>query len=596
MNGFHAKNDDKPHHRPNSIAVTMVISFSILCTGLLFCSSYSVAVAAHRKTIATISSNNIRLLNRDVERVDELAGIITQTSFYVVGDGAFKQLLMNFPFADPLARADRWREIQNYLTQIWINRPEIAGVCLYMDGFTSFSSGIIGYGPASVLHEQGWLTELKGKAGTFISTPKLLMRNNAFFNLFSLVPIIGENQDVLGYLSFEISYKKLFDRCFRDSLASPESTLFAVGKDGTIMSHADMFQIGKQAKEVYPVLNQPEQQEQVVNGKKTLLLSSKPNNMGLCAVEIIPEWSVYDTRHLTYLITLFCTLGCFFASLIILLLCRRFTKPITYLALIMDKADPMDKALPEKYMRDKTEVGMLYRNFRSMQDAIKELITQLKTTLENKRIAEVNALRSQISPHFLYNTLDYINWMALDHDEKDISKMLTLLSRFLRNSITNSTLSSSIAKEIETTNAYLAIFQAKDNGRFFCRWDIDDKTLGIAIPQFTLQPLVENSIIHGFGKQLTGGEISIFIKKHAQKVIFDICDNGKGMLESQFADLLSNQRIEGHGKGLKNIQERIAFMYPGNSFSGFSLIPQERGTHIHFEIYPSVAQEDTHGT
>jgi len=583
-------------HRHTKIAMEMIVTFSFLCAVLILVTSIVLYCAVEKKVISMIAVNNQKLLNRDMERVDDLAGIITQTSFYVAGDSNFKQLLKDFPEEDAIAATDRKREIRSYLNNIWINRPEIVGICVYFDGIKETSNETIGFCPTAYLKKTGWIDKLGSLHGIIISGEEIYNRTGTPFNMFSLVSITQENGTVLGYLSFEISTKKLYERCFLDSRASSSSLLFAVNPKGTIVSHENPSFIGKDAK-VFPI-SVAGPLLQTYNHERAMVLRSNVGNLGWTAIEIIPVASVFNTKEILIIVILFCLVGIVIASCCVLLLTRSITKPITNLSNLMKEKNPLAITSPEKYKEYDNEIGTLYRSYDKLQKEILALINQLQESMEKKRSAEVNALRSQITPHFLYNTLDYINWMALDRNQEDISRMLTLLSRFLRLSITNNNLSTTIRQEVEYTKVYLGIFQAKNNGTFTCTFDIDPTILDEEMPQFILQPIVENSIIHGFGKQLVGGIIHISIRRIGNASIsFDIKDNGKGMNKEIFQEIVLGQsQQDTKGYGLRNINDRISYNHSGKEFSGLQWIPSPQGTHIRFELSTLQKGVQNHGT
>lgn len=573
----------KRPRRHTSIVVQMVCAFSALCAVLIFCISLAIYHGVARNVWTTLGENNRKLLNRGMERMDDLAGIITQTSFYVAGNETFRSLLKDFPESG-VARSERMREIQSFLSSIWINRPEIVGMCLYMDSFTERTEETIGFGPVSWLKENGLLDALGNRQGIIITGEKTYLRSGYPFNMFSLIAIRQENGTVLGYLSFEVSASRVWDRCFADSLASSSSLLFAVNENGVIVSHSDASMIGRDAVDAYPVIASGSFLEEW-EGERVMVLRSRRSNLGLTAIEIIPLSSIFNTDPIRYLIMAFCLAGIAVSAAIVFLLTRNITKPITTLSGLMETEKPLETKLPETYKDYGNEIGTLYRSYDKLLMTISRLLGQVEESMEKRRSAEVSALRSQITPHFLYNTLDYINWMAIDRGEEDISRMLSLLSRFLRLSITNNDVTSSVGKEADYAKAYLDIFTTKNSGSFTYEFSIDPSLREMQIPQFTLQPLVENCVLHGFGKHLAGGRIAVSVQRAPEgRVVFDIEDNGKGMDKEYFDAILSgrNETETRRGYGLRNINDRLRYSQSG--FTGLELVPSERGTHIRFTL------------
>ncbi len=225
-----------------------------------------------------------------------------------------------------------------------------------------------------------------------------------------------------------------------------------------------------------------------------------------------------------------------------------------------------------------------------MIDRINKLMEQQKYFMNTMRRAEISALQAQINPHFVYNSLDYINWMAQESNVPDISVMLTNLSSFMRNSLSDSNVICTLRTEIEHVSSYLEIFKVRYTNYFKYKIDVDSKILEYYVPKLILQPLVENSIIHGFEHRIKGAEIDITIKNEEDFLFFTICDNGKGMSSEILQEALSEESDRDRHYGLKNVNDRIQYITNDN-FSGLILIPRDIGTCIRFSFQSSRYEE-----
>ena len=219
------------------------------------------------------------------------------------------------------------------------------------------------------------------------------------------------------------------------------------------------------------------------------------------------------------------------------------------------------------------ELRIIVKRFNEMADRANSLVETLKERNEeihvaetNRRRAEIKALEAQINPHFLYNTLDSINWRAIDHGEEEISNMLGMLGSLLRYSISNIDMIVLLRAEIEWVRKYVFLQQERFNYSFECEYCIEEEALDFPIYKMLLQPLVENSILHAFAGMNHGGMIRIIAKligKDWLEIVVE--DNGCGMSP----EILAKMQLEAEGKtgkdaesiGISNVASRLRIYY-----------------------------------
>ena len=227
-------------------------------------------------------------------------------------------------------------------------------------------------------------------------------------------------------------------------------------------------------------------------------------------------------------------------------------------------------------VEEKDELLSIARQFNHMAARINSLITNLQEEKRNteiavnqKRKSELKALESQINPHFLYNTLDTINWMAIDNGQEEISEMLSDLGSLLRYSISNIDVIVFLAAEIEWNKKYLYLQQARFNHSFACEYHIEEAALQFPIYKLVLQPIIENAVVHGFDGVKTGGVLSISAKVRKNALLLEIQDNGVGMerevLEDLTAYINNDELFDGNSIGLKNTVNRLRLYYSGKA-------------------------------
>lgn len=212
---------------------------------------------------------------------------------------------------------------------------------------------------------------------------------------------------------------------------------------------------------------------------------------------------------------------------------------------------------------DNDEFGYLASQFNGMCGKIKELFQKDHEKQELLRIAEMKNLHSQINPHFLYNTLDSIKWLAKMNHEQEIYTMVKNLSFMLKNSMHRSREFVTIRESLSSLEAYIAIQQIRFADKFVIQIRMDEDIMDHKIPTLILQPLVENAMIHGLEPKPGKGTLMIRGFVEQNKLIFQIQDDGIGMEEAALGALTAslNDRDGTEHIGLRNVNQRIKLYY-----------------------------------
>lgn len=210
--------------------------------------------------------------------------------------------------------------------------------------------------------------------------------------------------------------------------------------------------------------------------------------------------------------------------------------------------------------------SLLFSKKLSMEN--KRLIDEVSLIYERERKAEIRALQSQINPHFLYNTLDTIQWKALDYNAYEIAEMIQKLSQVFRISLSDGKEYIPVEQEIKHVQSYLDIQKIRYKDQFDYTLTVDKDAESLIIPKLIIQPLVENSIYHGIKGMEEKGLIDISIRLVDERIVIIVADNGKGMdkkaLDHLKNDLTSHAETEHYG--LHNIYEKLHLTY-GRGFS-----------------------------
>ena len=209
-----------------------------------------------------------------------------------------------------------------------------------------------------------------------------------------------------------------------------------------------------------------------------------------------------------------------------------------------------------------TEVKTLYEQYNYMITRIENLIQEVYDSAEKEKEAELLALQAQINPHFLYNTLDSINWMAMKYKAEDIRYMVNKLANMMRYSLNSGKNFITIADEIEQVRNYVGIQEVRYNGKFKTYFEIENDILGYKIIKLLLQPLVENAIKHGFKNTGNYGEIFIHGYKDSEKIVFEVVNEGDQIDLKKIEMLMHPENNEKQKSyGIKNVNDRLIKQY-----------------------------------
>ncbi len=239
-----------------------------------------------------------------------------------------------------------------------------------------------------------------------------------------------------------------------------------------------------------------------------------------------------------------------------------------------------------------TELQALSDSFSHMSRRIDELMEKVRREEKALRKTELRALQAQINPHFLYNTLDSIQWMCEQGKTEDASKMVGALARLFRISISRGHELITIKDELQHAKSYLIIQSYRYRNQFSYRFDVDETLLPFLCNKITIQPLIENAIYHGIDRMVDEGEIVVTVRRASDAendILITVSDNGVGMTEEQCAKILSKERSDSGGIGVKNVNDRLKIYFGERYGLSIHSVPDE-GTTVTVRI-PQIEKE-----
>lgn len=242
---------------------------------------------------------------------------------------------------------------------------------------------------------------------------------------------------------------------------------------------------------------------------------------------------------------------------------RSITLPIQKLRDSMKKVQEGDFSVSDVVVDSKNEIGSLTKSFDVMTHRIHELMEQNVHEQEEKRKSELKALQSQINPHFLYNTLDSIIWMAEGKKNEEVVLMTASLARLLRQSISNEDEVVPIANEVEYARGYLTIQKMRYKDKLEFQIEVDSSILYIPLIKLVLQPIIENAIYHGLKHKESKGLLIVKGFMKDGNAVLQVIDDGVGMDEETLAHIYDKHKVNYHsnGVGVYNVQKRLKLYY-----------------------------------
>lgn len=397
------------------------------------------------------------------------------------------------------------------------------------------------------------------------------IEESKFFSLmYELHPVYidPENPNDVRYLERENSAVMVlhFDedimREMFESSNSVKGAFYCVSSvDGQIVSHTDSGREGK--KEKLPWLDEigKEKSGSMIleyQGEKVVVCYAVSTVTGWISASVTPVYSLLNKVSEIQGVTIVVWVLLFFLAMVLAtIFSRRITQPIGRLVEAMKQTGKGNFGL-RLPTHGTDEMQYLTEKYNEMGEKIQNLVEEnYKSEIRNKE-SEIMALTLQLNPHFLYNTLNIVNLMAMEEGNMDVSRMILSLSDMLQYTFRNKQELVAFEEEYTWLQNYLHIMQVRFEGKFNVSYRVEKELYQCKIPKLLLQPIIENAIVHGFKKMESGGLLELIGKMDGENIYLEIRDNGRGMSpeELQKAVEQDNNRI-----GLGNAMRRVQLIY-----------------------------------
>lgn len=430
-----------------------------------------------------------------------------------------------------------------------------------------------------LLKQQSWFEKVyTGKVKKLIVPPhnsEEYTQGQVIINIGMVVTVLREYNDIernktLGVIALDLDYNVIKQNFQNLNVEKDNGDILLTDETGTIVYYKDISRIGMKADWLnFEKISSQDQGSYTcqINGENTLVVYTTSSLTHCKTIEAIPVKSLMkyaaDVKSDTVIIGLVCILLSIFFAFIV---SYSISSPVHKLKRKMKLVEEGNLDVNME-VTSNDEVGQLTHSFNQMVREIKSLIDKIYEKEKEKRQIELQMLQQQINPHFLYNTLDSINWMARMQNASNISSSITALIKLLRMSIHNGDDFNTIRDEMECLHNYVEIQKFRYSDKLEVRFDIAEEIMDYRILKLLLQPLLENAIFHGLDSDQDTGIIKLSGRLCPEYIEICVEDYGKGMTPEEIEKVIHSapQRSKSFsGIGIANIIQRIKLYYGEN--------------------------------
>lgn len=566
-----------------SIQSKIIISFSFLIVITLLV----IGIVAVNKYSRTMEKNtgeySYQIIDQVIKNVDyyikemESISTIANYNYYI------QKFLKN---TSPSYQVERFKDanrIVELLKDIGSIRQDIVSIFIFGNNGSILSSNVnLKINKDYNFSRQKWYKDaIEGKGKSIIVKPhKQSYVMNSDTLVISLSRSINnfDGKDQLGVILIDLNLRVLDDIC-RNIKLGKTGYIFIVDNDGNVVYHPDYSYMYRAMDEMYvknifktddsfiPEVLKSNEGSFIkrVNSEQMQVTYKRFESANWTVVGVTPyNEMMYDINKIRSFIIIIGSICLICAFIVSILISSMISKPITRLELLMEEAEKGNLDVSLEF-ESKDEIGKLSKRFNNMINKIKTLMHQVVKEQEDKRKTELKALQAQINPHFLYNTLDSIIWMA-EIDKDSVITMTDALAKLFRLSLSKGEDTIPVEHEIEHVRNYLIIQSMRYSNKFDYEIDVEEDILKYNTLKLILQPLVENSIYHGIKNKRQKGLITIKGRRVEDRILLEVSDDGIGMDQSMCEEILKSHRTEQNrkgfnGVGVKNVNERIKLYY-----------------------------------
>lgn len=540
----------------------VLIALPLTVTGMVSFSGFS---ASLQRTVGKYQTDVVRELTANLDTVTSEVNLLSAEPYQ--SPELLKYLEKRRQPGSPATYEER-SLLDNFTRKIALNgRVDVIGVSLFSlqgDSYVAFTDSPGSFYQPRIPDQSWYKAASRSGKGSFIGPHEVVSENGVSYLVFSVVRQIRslENGRTLAFLKIDVDYNNVKDRISLLN-GSKENIITITDRNGGIVYQTDP------EPELDGIIRELSGLGTVTAGSgqtsKLIAYYTSPLT-GWTTVQSVPlRVLLTDTVKVRYIVIGIGVLCLVLATVLSVWMSLWVTKPISLLRNSMKKVEKgkFDEVIP---IRSRDEVGQLGHTFNVMVSRLSDLTYRLYESELREKVAKISSLQSQINPHFLYNTLGSISMYAEIGGSREVVDMTHHLSGLLRYSIGNDNSDATLEQELGHVKGYLSIQNIRFEERLSYEFGIPAELLPYGMLRLSLQPLVENAIIHGLEHGRGDVHISIAAARKDDMLLVTVADNGLGMTEQQLQALrvkLDHAPLPDGpgGNGLVNVHRRIVLRF-----------------------------------
>lgn len=490
-----------------------------------------------------------------LSKIDSTVSDIENVAFYINGNNTIQASLKaeEQVVGNRVAYYELHSDIRQILASYVLLRQEINAICIHSESGREYTYTKTRNGPP--LDITRYIRDEKQYWAVDKNHIVLMKKLYAF-----------PTQSLLGYIALDVNAKSLYD-IIADIDLTKSGRIFLVNEEGRILATESETLSGELLDEPYRnFLGENEafyNNVRVGNTYYSVYNSGAISNGWYMVLAIPRDYYMRDITKLKNVIIPITLMTAFLTALLSILVSRGITRPIRFLSGAMENFGQGNFDI-NCQVDSEDEIGRLSHTFNQMVMDMNSLVNTVYEQKVMKQEAQMKSLQMQINPHFLYNTLDTINWMARIRHVDEIGDMVAALSNMMRYSLEKKSFVR-LGEEVKSLKDYIAIQNYRYRDKMVAEIEIDESLMSLYIPRLLIQPILENAIVHGIEEKLDKGHILVAARREDEDLYIQIIDDGVGMTEETMSHILRedySMKKSGHTSiGVVNVNRRIQMIY-----------------------------------
>jgi len=540
--------------------------------GLGYLVNWTVSRVLERQAV----DNTLQLITKVNQTLDSDMENLQNMTYLIGFDDRVRQFM-----TDGAANEQESYLLKQYLQRYTTLYPEIAGLLVAGADGQYVSNELYARDPDRSLTEEGWYARAAENEGLFTIlgqpsgrnlTSHVSYQDNEVVTVARAV-VNPDTERTVGVVLIDLKLWTV-SKAARDVKLGRTGYLTVVDREGGRIYAPDTPYIDRLPSEWFADGSTGAITREV-DGRELQLIYGESSFTGWRTVGIfLTRESLFEVGQIHFYVICFLFLVCMLGLTASLRLSRSISEPIRLLQDDMRRTESGDLTVRHASARQ-DEIGMLGRSFNRMLVELRRLIQLNERKERQKREAELRSLQDNIKPHFLYNTLDTIHWMARKKGADEVSEMVESLSKLFRIGLSKGGDIIPLADELEHIRSYVLIQQTRYQGRLNVEIETDERAGDYFVLKLLLQPLVENAIYHGIKARRGPGNITIKLRAEQDALLLQVADDGAGMKPERLEELkrklanpleaierqASESQKSGRSYGMLNVQSRLRLAF-----------------------------------